>query len=93
MPVNVNQYREAVGVFYGCSFVTTKEPFYVTETNCVRKISVPFSAINMVVLFFPFFFMVTVSFYQKYRKTRFKSIILPILVTVFCLTTLGYIFG
>ena len=59
-----------IGQKNDCSFVTTKEPFYVTETNSVRKISVLFSAINMAVLFFLFFFMVTVSFHQKLDSSQ-----------------------
>ena len=47
----------------------------------MRKISLPFLAINMVVLFF---FPSSGSFHQKYIKSRFKSIELPLLVTVFC---------
>ena len=64
-------------------FITTKKSFYVTETNSVRKMSLPFLAINIVVLFFFFFFMFTAYFHQKYRNNRFKSIVLPLLVTIF----------
>ena len=54
MPVNVNQYRAAIGVFNNRSFITAKKSFYVTETNNVRKMSLPFLAINTVVLYFSF---------------------------------------
>ena len=84
MLVNVNQYRAAIGVFNNRSIITTNKFFYVTETNIVRKMFLPFLAIDTVVLIFFFFFMVTVSFHQKYRKNKFKSIVLPLLVTVFC---------
>ena len=84
MLVSVNQYRAAIGVFNNRSIITTNKFFYVTETNIVRKMSLPFLAIGTVVLIFLFFFMVTFSFHQKYRKNRFKSIVLPLLVTVFC---------
>ena len=52
MRVNVNQYRGAIGVFNNRSFITTKKSSYVTETNSVRTISLPFLANNMVVLYF-----------------------------------------
>ena len=49
---NVNQYRAAKGVINNCSFITTKKYLYVTETSSLRKMSLPFLAINIVVLFF-----------------------------------------
>ena len=84
IPVNVNQYRAAIGVFNNRSFITTKKSFYVTEINSVRKMALPFLANNMMILFFFFFFMFTVYFHQKYRKNRFKLIVLTLLVTVIC---------
>ena len=75
MPVNVNQCRTAIRVFNNRSFITTNKFFYVTETYIVGKMTLPFLAINMVVLLFFFFFMLTVSFHQKSRKNRFKSIV------------------
>ena len=71
MLVNVKQYGAAIGVFNNRSFITIKKSFYATETNSVRKMSLPFLAINVEVLFFFFFFMLTASFHQKYRKNRF----------------------
>ena len=57
--------------------------------------SLPFLAINILVLlyFFFLFLMLTVFFHQKFRKNRLKSIVLPLAVTFFAFTTLGYIFG
>ena len=52
MRVNVNQYRGAIGVFNNRSFITTKKSSYVTETNSVRTISLPFLTTDMLVLFF-----------------------------------------
>ena len=71
MQVNVNQYLAAIGMFNNRSSVATKKSFCVTETNSVRKMFLPFLAINTAVLFFfLFFFMFTVYFHQKYRKYR-----------------------
>ena len=78
MPVNVNQYQAAIGVFNNCSFITTKKCFYVMETNSVKKkMYLPCLAINMVVLFLFLLFMLAVSSHQKYKKSKFKSIVLP----------------
>ena len=50
MPVNVNQYREEIGVFNNRDFIATKKSFYFTESKSVREMSLTFLVINMVVL-------------------------------------------
>ena len=52
MSVNVNQYRSAIGVFNNRSFITTIWYFHVEETTTVGKFSLPFLAINIMVLSF-----------------------------------------
>ena len=90
MPVNVIQYRAAIGVFNERSFITTDKSFYVTETNRARKMSLPFLGINMVSLFLSFFFMLTVFFHQSYRKKKIKYYLSQLPYFVFA--TLGCIF-
>ena len=51
MSFNVIQYWAAIGVFNNRSFITSNKSFNVVETNIVRKMSLPFLVINMVVLF------------------------------------------
>ena len=82
MPVNLNQYRAAIGVFNNRNLITDNKFSYFTESNRVG-INL-FSAINVMVFFF-FFFMFVVSVHQKNRKIRFTSILLPLLITGFCL--------
>ena len=82
MPVNLNQYRAATGVFNNRNLITNKKFFYFRESNNVGMIL--FSAINVMVFFF-FFFMFAVSVHQKNRKNRFKLIFLPLLIIEFCL--------
>ena len=74
MTFNVIQYWAAIGVFNNRSFITSNKSFNVVETNVVRKMFLPFLAINMVVLFV-FFFLLTVFFHQKYRKNRPQLVI------------------
>ena len=90
MPVNVIQYRAAIGVFNNRSFITIDKSFYVTETKLVREMSLRFFGINMVSLFLSFFFMLTVFFHQNYRKKKFKYYLFQLPYFVFA--TLGYIF-
>ena len=82
MPVNLNQYRAAIGVFNNRNLITDNKFSYFTESNRVG-INL-FSAINVIVFFF-FFFMFVVSVHQKNRKIRFTSILLPLLIMGFCL--------
>ena len=82
MPINLNQYRAAIGVFNNRDLITNKKIFYFTESNSVG-INL-FSTINMMVFFF-FFFMFVVSVHQKNQKIRSKLILLPLLIIGFCL--------
>ena len=72
MAVNVNQYRAAIGTFNNRSFITTKKYFYATETK------------PLILWFYFFFFFIFTVYIEKYRKNRFKSIILHFVATVFC---------
>ena len=82
MPVNLSQYRAAIGVFNNRNLITNKRFFYFTESNNVGMNLFP--AINVMVFFF-FFFMFVVSVHQKNRKIRFKLIFLRLLIIGFCL--------
>ena len=82
MPVNLSQYRAAIGVFNNRNVITNKKFFYFTESTSVGTNL--FLAINVMVFFF-FFFMFVVSVHQKNRKIRFKLILLPLLIIGFCL--------
>ena len=82
MPVNLSQYRAAIGVFNNRNVITNKKFFYFTESTSVGMNL--FLAINVMVFFF-FFFMFVVSMHQKNRKIRFKLILLPLLIIGFFL--------
>ena len=84
MPVNLNQYRAAIGNFNNRNLITNKKIVYFSESNNVGINLVFISAINVMVFFF-FFFMFVVSVNQKNRKIRFRLILLPILIIAFCL--------
>ena len=84
MPVNLNQYRAAIGVFNNRSLITNKKIFYFTESNSVGINLLFISAIHVMVFLF-FFFMFIVSVKQKNRKIRFRLILLPLLIIGFCL--------
>ena len=58
MPVNLNQYRAAIGVFNNRNLITNKKCFYFSKSNNVGKSLFP--AINVMVFFF-FFLMFVVS--------------------------------
>ena len=82
MPVNLSQYREALGVFNDRNLITNKRFCYFTESNSVGIILLFISAINVMVFSF---FMFLVSKHQKNRKIRFKLILLPLWIIGFCL--------
>ena len=84
MPVNLNQYRAAIGVFNNRNLITNKKFFDFTESNSVGINLLFISAINVMVFLF-FFFIFVVSAHQKNRKIWFKLILLPLLIIRFCL--------
>ena len=54
MPVNLNQYRAAIGVFNNRHFMTGQKHYYFSETSNMRNNFLFNSAINVMVLVFMF---------------------------------------
>ena len=88
MRVNLQKHRVAIGVFNNHNLITNKKFFYLTGSNSVRINLLLISVINLMVLFL-FFFIFVVFAHQKNRKTRFKLILLPLLIIRFCLYHIG----
>ena len=55
MPVNLNQYREAVGVFNNRIFITRKKHYYFLETDNMKNNFLFTTTINVAVLVFMFY--------------------------------------
>ena len=86
MPVNINQYQAAIGVFNNCNLITNNFFFCLMESSGVG-INLLFISANNVMVLFLFFFMFVVSAHQKkkIKKIRFKLILLSLLMIGFCL--------
>ena len=78
MPVNLNQYRAAIGVFNNRIFITRKKHYYFLETGNMKNNFLFTTTINVVVLVF-ICFMFKAFFNQKNWKHRFTSTALLIL--------------